>query len=506
MPNALFSLTAHDGLESLAQKLIDRGFRLFATTETLAFLRSCKIAVSSLPIQIRPGDYRSMELLRTEVLDSVLVGEQWIPQPKFDLVCADITGIGALPNKVLLMAAVEGDRIPLLSVHACEAFLDVWDYADDETFEKECRSLAFRTHLALARSSLAAAAATSDVELFHLIGTKVSQPAYGENPHQESHGFYALIRNGAEHDPLAIPRFTVVRGSSLSHNNYLDLSRAVDTMSRIASVYAHNELPIHYIAVGVKHGSVCGAAHHVAHPHDAVRAMIEGQPRDIFGGVVIVNFEIDVECAQLLLTHATENGRVLDVVIAPSITLDARQVLARKNEKCRMLVNESLRTMHTTSIEQGSVCTMVRGGVLVQESPRFLPHLDAPQLEYDGAWTAEARADMVLAWAIGATSLSNSITLVKDGMLVGNGVAATSRVEACHMAVSRAGERARGAVAYSDSFFPFTDGVDVLADHGVQYVFATDGSRMDAHVKRKMRDRKLNSCFVADSVGRGFRH
>lgn len=506
MPNALLSLRTHEGLERVAEKLIARNFRLYATKETLAYLRAHDIDATSLPLQIRAGDYQSAEVLRTEVFDSLLADEEWTQWPKFDVVCTEVSDPSDMVNRVLLAVALEGKRVPLISLAECDTFIDVWDSASDEVFESEYQSLVFRADLALAKSTLGAAALRSGVELFHLIGKKWSQPAYGENPHQESHGFYALVGNGKADDPLAIPRFMLVRGSPLSHNNYLDLSRAVDTISRIAAVYAYNNLPVLRIAVGVKHGTVCGAAHFTNDPYVTLKAMIEGQPRDIFGGVVIVNFEIDAECARLLLTHATESGRVLDVVIAPSITSEARQILSRKNEKCRMLVNTALLSMNAESMEKGSVCTMVRGSVLVQEAPLFRPRLSDTQLQFDGAWTAPQHADMLLAWAVGSASLSNSITLVKDGMLVGNGVAATSRVEACLIAVSRAADRSKGSVAYSDSFFPFIDGVDALADHGVSCIFASDGSRMDAQVKKRMHELGMNSCFVADTVGRGFRH
>ena len=82
--------------------------------------------------------------------------------------------------------------------------------------------------------------------------------------------------------------------------------------------------------------------------------------------------------------------------------------------------------------------------------------------------------DLILAWAVGCTSNSNTITLVKDGMLLGNGVGQQDRVGAAQLAIMRAGEKdLNGAVAYSDSFFPFPDAPQILIDYGIKIIFST---------------------------------
>lgn len=114
----------------------------------------------------------------------------------------------------------------------------------------------------------------------------------------------------------------------------------------------------------------------------------------------------------------------------------------------------------------------VDDGVLVQDAPNFVPTID----QFTPTPTPEVWRDMQLAWAIGSRSTSNTITIVKDGQLIGNGVGQQDRKEAAKLAVERAteaGHSLEGAVAYSDSFFPFPDGVEVLINAGVKTIFAT---------------------------------
>lgn len=114
---------------------------------------------------------------------------------------------------------------------------------------------------------------------------------------------------------------------------------------------------------------------------------------------------------------------------------------------------------------------------------------------------------MVLAWAVGSTSNSNTITLVKGGQLIGNGVGQQDRVGCCELAVKRAldaGHATEGSVAYSDSFFPFPDAPAVLADAGVKAIWATSGSVRDAEIQALCAERGVVLLQVPDTLGRGF--
>lgn len=342
---------------------------------------------------------------------------------------------------------------------------------------------------------------------FDISGLHVATCAYGENPHQKSHGLFRLMRGIAtKEDPLAVHRFKKIAGSDLSHNNYKDLSNGIDAITRIATAFARNGLPVGNIAVGIKHGSVCGASRDEANPDIALHQMIFGNRRDLFGGVVITNFEITDAMALTLQTAYTDSPRILDLIAAPKISNAAVKRLGRKKGKCRMLINESLASLGPDSMEVGTSFTQVRGGFLAQEFPQFVPILTGQDLVFHGTWGRRELEDMLLAWGVGSMSLSNSITLALRGMIIGNGVAQTSRVSAARIAVALKGSANWSSVAYSDSFIPFPDTVDVLARAGVSHIFTASGSVQDEVVIQKMKDKRIAYCLVPNDIGRSFRH
>ena len=127
----------------------------------------------------------------------------------------------------------------------------------------------------------------------------------------------------------------------------------------------------------------------------------------------------------------------------------------------------------------------------------------------------KTKLDLILAWAIGSNANSNTITIVKDGKLIGNGVGQQDRVGAAKLAIMRADDASfalsgndradlNGAVAYSDSFFPFSDGPEVLIDRGIKTIFATSGSVNDKEVIEFCKNRGVTLVMYSDKIARGF--
>ena len=259
-----------------------------------------------------------------------------------------------------------------------------------------------------------------------------------------------------------------------------------------------------FFAVGVKHGNACGVG--VGNtPADAIMSMVGGDPRAQFGGLVMVNFDLSSVLVELMLTHGRPVGSrlLLDGVVCPSIHEDALDLLRRKGDKCRLIVNPALGEV--LSLDQTSRIRPVRGGFLRQPNYTFV--LDLKNVEDADQLTDAQRKDMVTAWAICCTSNSNTITLVKDGQLIGNGVGQQDRVGAAELAIKRAtdaGHDVNGAIACSDSFFPFSDGPMVLAQAGVQIILATSGSIRDNEVKQACSKRGVSLYLIPDTLGRGF--
>ncbi|APT90132.1 phosphoribosylaminoimidazolecarboxamide formyltransferase [Corynebacterium sphenisci DSM 44792] len=283
---------------------------------------------------------------------------------------------------------------------------------------------------------------------------------YGENPHQRAALYLAPGGSG-------LARAEQLHGKEMSYNNYTDSDAAW------RAAWDHDRPCVAII----KHANPCGiavsdesiaAAHRAAHACDPVSA---------FGGVIAVNREVSKEMAEQVSEIFTE------VIVAPGYAEGAVEVLSRK-KNIRILVAEP---PTRAAVEMREVS----GGMLLQERDELHAEGDDP-----ANWTLacgepadEATlADLVFAWRTVRAVKSNAILLAREGGTVGVGMGQVNRVDAAKLAVQRANtlggeaERARGAVAASDAFFPFADGFEVLAEAGVRAVVQPGGSIRDAEV------------------------
>ena len=275
---------------------------------------------------------------------------------------------------------------------------------------------------------------------------------YGENPHQGAALYRGFVPGLAHAQQL--------HGKAMSYNNY------VDTDAAWRAAHDHDDPCVAII----KHANPCGiavgpdiaSAHRKAHACD---------PLSAFGGVIAANREVDLTMAEQIAEVFTE------VVVAPSFTDDAVEVLTvKKNVRL-------LRLPHVPG--PGAELRPVSGGLLLQVKDR----LDAPgddpttwRLACGEPLDAAGLDDLVFAWRAVRAVKSNAILLAHDKATVGVGMGQVNRVDSARLAVSRAGERARGAVAASDAFFPFADGLQVLLDAGVRAVVQPGGSVRDEEV------------------------
>jgi phosphoribosylaminoimidazolecarboxamide formyltransferase/IMP cyclohydrolase len=275
---------------------------------------------------------------------------------------------------------------------------------------------------------------------------------YGENPHQPAALYRGVLPGLAHAEQL--------HGKQMSFNNYID----TDAAWRAAHDHADPCVAIikHANPCGIAVGTDIAAAHRKAHACD---------PLSAFGGVIAANREVDLTMAEQIADVFTE------VVVAPSFTDDAIGVLSAK-KNIRLLRNPHLPA-------PGVEMRPVGGGLLLQVKDS----LDAPG-DDPTTWTLAAGEpldavgldDLVFAWRAVRAVKSNAILLAHDRATVGVGMGQVNRVDAARLAVARAGDRAAGAVAASDAFFPFADGLQVLLDAGVRAVVQPGGSVRDQEV------------------------
>jgi phosphoribosylaminoimidazolecarboxamide formyltransferase/IMP cyclohydrolase len=281
---------------------------------------------------------------------------------------------------------------------------------------------------------------------------------YGENPHQSA----AIYTQGDGRVGLASAK--QLHGKEMSYNNYLD----GDAAWRAA--WDH-ELPC--VAI-IKHANPCGIAVSELSIADAHRKAHECDPVSAFGGIIAANREVTIEMAEFVSEIFTE------VVIAPSYADGAVEVLQRK-KNVRILVAEA-------PARGGAEMRPVSGGLLLQQRDAIDASGDSP-----ANWTLacgkpadeKTLADLEFAWRSIRAVKSNAILLADNGATVGVGMGQVNRVDSSHLAVKRAGERAKGAVAASDAFFPFPDGLEVLLEAGVRAVVQPGGSVRDPEVIAK---------------------
>ena len=289
-----------------------------------------------------------------------------------------------------------------------------------------------------------------------LAGTRRSLLRYGENPHQRA-AFYAT---GGE--PMGLARARQVQGKELSFNNLNDTDAALALVAEFAEPA---------VAI-IKHANPCGVAVG-ADVADAYAKALACDPLSAFGGVVACNRPLDAAAARAITAIFTE------VVIAPDADEEARALFAAK-------ANLRLLTLATLPdpIRAGHDIKWLAGGFLAQD--RDTAKLLGTELQtVTRRSPSEAElADLRFAWTVVKHVKSNAIALARAGATVGIGMGQTSRVDAVHLAIRRAGEHAGShpCVVASDAFFPFADGLEAAIAAGATAAIQPGGSVRDAEV------------------------
>jgi len=288
---------------------------------------------------------------------------------------------------------------------------------------------------------------------FGQIWNRKSSLRYGENPHQD-----AAIYSGSD---SGVVNAQQLHGKEMSFNNYTDADAAW------RAVRDHRDPAVAIM----KHANPCGIAVCALGVAIAYQHAHECDPVSAFGGVVAANRKVDLAMAEPLSKVFTE------VLIAPDYDADALELLMKK-PSIRILKAE------TTPLDRFEI-RPVSGGILLQESDLIDAQGDSPAHwnQVCGPQVNEqTMKDLEFAWRSVRAVKSNAIILASMTASVGIGMGQVSRVDSARLAVSRAGDRAKGSVAASDAFFPFADGLQILIDAGITAVVQPGGSVRDEEV------------------------
>jgi phosphoribosylaminoimidazolecarboxamide formyltransferase/IMP cyclohydrolase len=298
---------------------------------------------------------------------------------------------------------------------------------------------------------------------------------YGENPHQ--HG--ALYRDRLSSQGELV-NFEQIQGKELSFNNLLDADSAI----RLARDMRGSA------AVIVKHNNPCGAAIGDS-VLEAFGRAFACDPLAAFGGIIAIRGTVDGAVAALVLQHFVE------AVVADDFTDEAKSYFAKK-PNIRLL-----KLPVSASSTGASDWKRIGGGLLLQDADNQADDSSTWRLMSQRKPLAVERAACELAWTVSRRVKSNAIVIANARQTVGIGAGQMSRVDSCRLAVMKANLPVVGCSVASDAFFPFRDGLDILADAGVTAVVAPGGSIRDAEIIAAADERKM--AFLL-APRRHFRH
>jgi len=498
---ALISVSDKTGVVEFARALAARGVELLSTGGTSALLREAGLSVRDVADvtgfpemmdgrvkTLHPAVHGGLLALRDNAEHQTAMADHGIDP--IDLLVVNLYPFEATVAKgadydtcienidiggpAMIRAAAKNHLFVnvVVDVEDYAALLAELDANDDRT------SLAFRQRLAqtaYARTAaydaavstwMAAALGEAAPRRRAFAGTLAQTLRYGENPHQSA----AFYTDGSGRAGVATAKQW--QGKELSYNNINDTDAAFELVAEFGG-----EAPACAI---IKHANPCGVATGATLLEAYTRAY-DCDRTSAFGGIVALNRPLDAATAEEIARIFTE------VVIAPGADEAAMQVFAAK---------KNLRLLTTGALPDPAAPILtfrqVGGGFLVQGKDNGRIQLADLKVVTKRAPTDAELADMLFAWRVAKHVKSNAIVYVKDGATVGVGAGQMSRVDSTRIAARKAEDMAealglaapltRGCVAASDAFFPFADGVEVLAAVGATAVIQPGGSMRDAEV------------------------
>lgn len=293
---------------------------------------------------------------------------------------------------------------------------------------------------------------------------KLQDLRYGENPHQQA-AFYRDLNPA----PGSLVTATQLQGKELSYNNIADADAAWEAVKSFDST----------ACVIVKHANPCGVALGKT-PLEAYSKAFKTDPTSAFGGIIAFNVTVDAQAAEVV------SQQFVEVLIAPAFSAEALAIFAAK-ANVRVL-QIALPKGGETAFAQGRNSHDIKrigSGMLMQTADNHEMTASALNVVSKKQPTPQQMSDMLFAWRVAKYVKSNAIVFCGDGMTLGVGAGQMSRVDSTKIAVIKAqnaGLSLKHAVVASDAFFPFRDGIDVLAQAGAQCVIHPGGSMRDAEV------------------------
>ena len=492
---ALISVSDKTGILAFAQTMRERGVDILSTGGTAKMLREAGVTVTEV------SDYTGFpEMLDGRVktlhpkIHGGILGRRDLPEhvaqmqtqgfPSIDLVVVNLYPFRetvARPN-VKLADAIENIDIggPAMVRSAAKNYASVavvtdpGDYpaiakelsqhdaiSDATRFRLACKAFSHTAEYDGAISNYLTSLDGDSVpgefpRRLNLQFEQVQALRYGENPHQQA-AFYRDLKPA----PGALANYRQLQGKELSYNNIADADAAWECVKSFSQT----------ACVIIKHANPCGVAIGDSKV-EAYRQAFATDPTSAFGGIIAFNREVDVAAAEAV------TKQFLEVLIAPSYSAAALALLAQKTN-VRVLAVELALSHHRWDMKR------VGGGLLLQSPDSALVVARDLKIVSKKQPTQAQLEDMIFAFRVAKFVKSNAIVFCAQGRTLGIGAGQMSRVDSTRLASMKAqqtGLSLAGSVAASDAFFPFRDGLDVIAQAGATAVIQPGGSMRDDEV------------------------
>ena len=529
---ALISVSDKTGVLEFAQGLAAQGVKLLSTGGTAKMLRDAGLTVTEI------GDYTGfpemldgrVKTLHPKVHGGILARRD-LPEhlatieehgiPTIDLVCVNLYPFAATIAKagVTLADAIEnidigGPAMVRSSAKNYAGVAIVTDPTDYQPLLDEMKAnggaLQLSTRFNLAKKAFTHTARYDSMIANWLTGldegaeAKPAEAApvpaifpaklqlafdrseilrYGENSHQQA-AFYRDTSFGGLALPGSIANYTQLQGKELSYNNIADSDAAWECVKVF-------DAPA---CVIIKHANPCGVAID-ANLLGAYEKAFKTDSTSAFGGIIAFNGEVGLDVVNAM----NERKHFVEVLIAPSFTAEAKAALAGKTN-LRVLVVPLGRDLNKLELKR------VGGGLLVQTADDFTAQASGLKVVTKKQPTAQQIEDLLFAERVAKFVKSNAIVFCGGGMTLGVGAGQMSRVDSTKIAcikAQNAGLELKGSVVASDAFFPFRDGLDVLAEAGATAVIQPGGSMRDEEVIAAADEHGIAMVFTG---ARHFRH
>lgn len=502
---ALISVSDKTGLVEFAKNISEAGYEILATGNTAKLIKENNISCTNISDftgfpEVFSGRVKTLQpsifggiLMRRDLDDDIRQAEENNIAP-IDIVCVNLYPFPQVVNRddISLAEKIENIDIggPSLIRASAKNFKYVSVLTNPAQYDKFVQELNNGGITEETRTELASAAFAHTAYYDTLIANffekefnleneairfnfKALNPLrYGENPHQSAKLF------GEFYD-----YFNVMHGKELSYNNIIDLAAAVELVQ---------ELDDNSCAI-IKHTNPCGAAT-ADNLYNAYVEALSCDPVSSFGGIVAFNGKVDLKTAEKM------NEIFLEIIVAPDYDDEAYELLTKKKNRRIVKILKNLSEDPTPMVKN------IPGGLIIQDKDRSALKDEELKLVTKREYTEDEFRNLKFAWVICKHTKSNAIVYVKDMKAVGVGAGQMSRVDSARIAAEKAknfGHDLEGAVAASDAFFPFADGLEEIVSRGVTAVIQPGGSVRDDEVIGAADEHNISMVFTGI---RNFKH